>query len=120
VRWWISLRWKLTYSLADAEVVAMIHDPPRAPGWLVRAYPSHLHINLLPRLQGQGCGRHLLAAWCSRAKELGSAGFHLGVSSTNSPALNFYKALGWQRLISPEVEQTEDVLWFGKIAATTF
>ena len=37
-----------------------IHHPPVPPPEVLAEYPAHLHVNLLPRAQGQGAGRHLL------------------------------------------------------------
>src|SRR3546814_10812782 len=40
-----------------------LHHPLRMPDIVLRDYPSHLHINLLPRLQGRGVGRRLIERW---------------------------------------------------------
>lgn len=61
-------------------------------------YPSHLHIDLLPRAQGRGLGREmmnvLLAALISRC----SPGVHLGMNLYNARAERFYKQLGFHEL----------------------
>jgi ribosomal protein S18 acetylase RimI-like enzyme len=62
------------------------------------AYPSHLHIDLLPRAQGRGHGRRMLAQLMDRLRALGSPGAHLGVSPRNSRALGFYHHLGFREL----------------------
>ena len=62
-------------------------------------YPSHLHIDLLPRARGHGFGRRMMEQVMSRLRELGSPGAHLGVSTFNVPALGFYQRLGFQELI---------------------
>ena len=41
---------------ADADCVNLIHAPPQMPPDVIAAYPAHLHIDLLPRLQGRGFG----------------------------------------------------------------
>ena len=43
-------------------------------------YPSHLHIDLLPRAQGRGFGRRMLGEVMDRLRACGSPGAHLGVS----------------------------------------
>src|SRR5262249_48563761 len=48
-------RWTPDQSLAH-----IIHHPLRTPDELAARYPSHLHINLLPRLQARGYGRQLI------------------------------------------------------------
>ena len=55
----------------------MIRHPARAPQAIVAAYPSHVHRNLLPRLQGRGVGTGLLAMWIGCAHEHGSRAFVL-------------------------------------------
>ena len=62
------------------------------------AYPSHLHIDLLPRAQGRGYGRRMIAQVLARLHERGSAGAHLGVSTLNAPARAFYAHIGFRGL----------------------
>lgn len=61
-------------------------------------YPSHLHIDLLPRVQGQGHGRRMIEQLLARLRRLGSPGVHLGMSVSNSPAYGFYRQLGFTEL----------------------
>ncbi len=61
-------------------------------------YPSHLHIDLLPRAQGRGFGRRMLEQVMRRLRERGSPGAHLGVSMANVPAFGFYQRLGFREL----------------------
>jgi ribosomal protein S18 acetylase RimI-like enzyme len=61
-------------------------------------YPSHLHIDLLPRAQGRGYGRRLLEQVMERLRQGGAPGAHLGVSMLNEPAFGFYQRLGFQEL----------------------
>ncbi len=62
-------------------------------------YPSHLHIDLLPRAQGRGFGRRMLEQVLDNLRCSGSPGAHLGVSTLNLPALGFYQRLGFHELI---------------------
>lgn len=62
-------------------------------------YPSHLHIDLLPRAQGLGYGRRLLEAVMKTLRERGSPGAHLGVSVMNTRAFGFYEKLGFRELV---------------------
>ncbi|MEG3177699.1 GNAT family N-acetyltransferase [Sphingomonas sp. RB3P16] len=96
----------------DVHAWRTIHDPHRAPDWLLEHYPSHLHINLLPRVQGGGYGGRLLRAWTEQARALGSTGFHLGVSSENTRAVRFYGRQGLTRLL-PNDEVDDAAIWFG-------
>ena len=61
-------------------------------------YPSHLHIDLLPRAQGKGLGRSMIEQLIERLGAGGSPGVHLGVSTRNTRAQAFYQRLGFQEL----------------------
>jgi ribosomal protein S18 acetylase RimI-like enzyme len=62
-------------------------------------YPSHLHIDLLPRAQGQGYGRRMVEQIMDRLRVRGSPGAHLGVSTRNTRAQGFYRRLGFSQLV---------------------
>lgn len=61
-------------------------------------FPSHLHIDLLPRAQGRGFGRTMLEQVMEKLRRGGSPGAHLGVSSLNEPAIGFYRHLGFREI----------------------
>ena len=61
-------------------------------------YPSHLHIDLLPRAQGQGFGSKMMQHLLDLLREGGSPGVHLGMSSVNKRAYDFYLKLGFVEL----------------------
>jgi len=100
--WWPALRrryadtaevpsWKRTRDQWDAYY---IHHPPPNPQAVVDAAPAHLHIDLLPRLQGRGVGKALMDAWLAR---IGGRA-HLGCQAENHRALRFYDRYGFRRL----------------------
>jgi ribosomal protein S18 acetylase RimI-like enzyme len=62
------------------------------------AYPSHMHIDLLERARGRGVGRRMIEQLMDELRRHGSAGAHLAVSAQNTPALGFYKRLGFHEL----------------------
>ena len=62
-------------------------------------YPSHLHIDLLPRAQGRGFGRAMIERNIAALRRRGSPGAHLCVSALNTRALAFYTRLGFHELI---------------------
>lgn len=62
--------------------------------WIAE-YPAHLHIDLLPEIQGKGCGRALMDTLFSALASRGCPGLHLGVSAANKRAISFYKHLGF-------------------------
>jgi len=100
--WWPALRpryadtadtpsWQRTREQWDAYA---IHHPPAIPQPVVDAAKAHLHIDLLPRLQGQGVGKRLLDRWLPTVG--GRA--HLGCQAPNLRAQRFYEVYGWRRL----------------------
>ena len=73
------------------------------PDELARGFPSHLHINLVPRLQGQGIGRQLIATVISALRDQGSHGLHLHVRHGNQRAAGFYRHVGFAELPADDV-----------------
>lgn len=61
-------------------------------------YPSHLHIDLLPRVQGRGHGRRMMERLMEMLRGGGSPGVHLGVSARNARARGFYGRQGFREL----------------------
>lgn len=76
-------------------------------------YPSHLHIDLLPRMQGKGIGPKMLEEVMERLREAGSPGAHLGVSEVNERAHGFYRRLGFEELVRVG-EGKDRVIYMGK------
>jgi ribosomal protein S18 acetylase RimI-like enzyme len=102
--WWPALRRRHPEYRTDGDaafddlLIALMHSPARTPPRLVAAYPSHLHIDLLPRLQGQGWGRRLIDTLVQRLRATGSHGVHLGVATANTNAQAFYRTVGFTKL----------------------
>ncbi len=67
-------------------------------------YPAHLHIDLLPELQGQGFGRRLIDTLRSALADRGVPGVHLGMDAANIGARAFYDRLGFHELPSSRPE----------------
>lgn len=87
-------------SPTDAPIVAMGVDPERMLVPEVDEYPAHLHIDLLPELQGQGCGRALIDTLRAELARRGIPGLHLTMDPANLPARAFYDRLGFVELPS--------------------
>jgi ribosomal protein S18 acetylase RimI-like enzyme len=79
----------------DQRAAGFIHSPPTAPAELAADYPSHLHVNLVPRLQSQGVGRQLINTQVRALREQGSVGVHFFVRPANERAVGFYRHLGF-------------------------
>jgi ribosomal protein S18 acetylase RimI-like enzyme len=101
--WWPALR--VTYpepdpgaSLSAPEQYAIsdIHHPWTTEDDLASGFPSHLHIDLLPRLQRRGIGRQMMATITTSMRERGSRGVHLLVGQGNRRAAGFYRHLGFR------------------------
>jgi GNAT superfamily N-acetyltransferase len=61
-------------------------------------FPAHCHIDLLPRAQGRGLGRALMARLIAALAAKGVPGLHLGAAARNTHALGFYHRLGFTAL----------------------
>jgi ribosomal protein S18 acetylase RimI-like enzyme len=96
----------------DETASYLIHHPLRAPDELVGPFPSHLHINLLPRLQGTGVGATLISRWLNHMHARGSRGVHFAVSRANDRALRFYRKYGFAELALHGGPRNPPV-WFG-------
>jgi ribosomal protein S18 acetylase RimI-like enzyme len=90
------------------EVYHLYHSPDYFCPEPYDEYPSHLHIDLLPRAQGQGHGRRLIEQLLDRLVAGGSPGVHLGMSAINDAAYGFYRSLGFQELV-----RHEDAIYMG-------
>lgn len=91
---------------------AMIHHPVQTPADVVRDYPAHLHLNILPRLQRQGVGPMLLDVWLSLASEQGVNAVHVGVNYANAGALRFWARQGFQVLAT--ANKIPRTIWMGR------
>jgi len=119
--WWPSLRKIYTNPQgdpsswnADEKYAASIHHPSYVPAAIVETFPAHIHMNLLPRLQGQGVGTALLNRWLKNAREAGVTAVHLGASPDNHGALRFWGSRGFVRLEPPLVDASDPTAWFGQ------
>ena len=65
-------------------------------------YPAHLHIDLLPEVQGRGWGRRLIDTLVAALREQGVTGLHLATSTDNTGAMAFYPRVGFSPLPSHE------------------
>jgi ribosomal protein S18 acetylase RimI-like enzyme len=104
--WWPALRARypdlgqVTDTVSELERLCLraIHEPFTTDPGLVSRYPSHLHIDLLPRLQGRGYGRRLIETLLAALGAGGSSGVHLHVGRANERAADFYRHVGMTEL----------------------
>ncbi|MFH8249189.1 GNAT family N-acetyltransferase [Microbacterium sp. B2969] len=102
--WWpqFAERWPkpaAEHSRQDGILLYAYGRRPRAEPFS-QGFPAHLHIDLLPELQGQGFGRRLIDTLIAALREGGVTGLHLVASSGNTGALVFYPRLGFSPLPS--------------------
>lgn len=111
--WWPALRARYPERTGEAAtgafddlLVALIHHRHHAADDVVARYPSHLHIDLLPSVQGGGWGRRLLERLLDELRARGSGGVHLGVAVANERAIGFYEHMGFVELQHDPVTRT--------------
>jgi GNAT superfamily N-acetyltransferase len=80
------------------QVYQCYHNPDYFCPEPYKDFPSHLHIDLLPRAQRLGYGRRMLDKVMDRMRQRGSRGAHLGVSAFNTAAFGFYQRIGFREL----------------------
>lgn len=84
----------------EAQLLEAGYHPERMLIAEVDEYPAHLHIDLLPEMQGQGLGRRLIDTLRAALAERGVAAVHLGMDAANTGARAFYDRLGFHELPS--------------------
>lgn len=111
--WWPALREQHpletgsgTGTPGDRALVRRLHEPVTTDPTLATAYPAHLHIDLMPRLQGQGWGRRLMDHLLDALAVAGARGVHLGVGAENAGAQAFYERLGFAEVSRDEGSRT--------------
>ena len=88
-----------------------IHHPERPPQQVVEAFPAHLHLNLLARIQGRGAGTLLFSAWMARASQQGARAMHVGINRANARAVRFWSKQGFAQL--PLQDGASRTIWMG-------
>lgn len=79
---------------AQAVLVRRIHAGYEPPAFS-RDYPAHLHIDLLPALQGRGAGARLMQQFLDLLRQRGCPAVHLVVNAANTRAVAFYEKFGF-------------------------
>jgi GNAT superfamily N-acetyltransferase len=86
----------------EKEIIRDIHERKypveTSEQQLLKDYPAHLHIDLLPVIQGKGQGRVLIDKLFDELAQKGVSGLHLGVDSSNQGAVAFYQKMGFSVL----------------------
>jgi GNAT superfamily N-acetyltransferase len=90
-------------SLAERYAIHDVLRPFGAPPGVLDRFPSRLHVNLVPRMQGRGTGRRLVMALISSLRDHDSRGAHLLVARSNRRAIGFYRHIGFTELAATGV-----------------
>lgn len=118
IDWWPSLRNKyrkpdekmrLSWS-ADERRSEMIHVPEITPKQITRTFPAHIHMNLLPIVQGQGFGVKMFQKWSHDAAHSGITRIHIGANAKNTRALHFWRNQGFTDIDIPNTR----TVWMGR------
>jgi GNAT superfamily N-acetyltransferase len=119
--WWPALRQRHAMP-AEADAAAwtpdqrravMIHRPPVTPPIVALSHPAHLHLNLLPCLQGHGIGTRLFDQWRSLARALGATALHVAVNRANIGAASFWRKMGFADMDLDGIPEGR-TLWQGR------
>ena len=120
--WWPELRARypeppadLSEWSADQAASGMFHRPSRVPPEVSERHPSHLHLNLMPRMQRLGLGGRLLERWLVVASSQGVRKVHVGVGTANDRALRFWSSNGFEPLVLAGGEP--ETVWMGRTIA---
>lgn len=79
---------------AQAGLIRRVHEGYQPPHYS-REYPAHLHIDLLPILQGRGVGATLMRGFLELLRRRGCPAVHLVVNAANERAVAFYEKFGF-------------------------
>jgi GNAT superfamily N-acetyltransferase len=120
--WWPQLRKQYAIP-SEAEVSAwtddqrrifMIHRPAVAPVAVAGKFPTHLHLNLLPRLQRRGIGKRLFNEWLDVASKCGAGAMHVAINHANVGAQQFWSKMGFADL-RPDQSSAGRTIWKGRL-----
>ncbi|HEX6703239.1 MAG TPA: GNAT family N-acetyltransferase [Albitalea sp.] len=108
--WWQALRRRHPLPDPDderpqARLVRRAHVGVLTELPFIGSHPAHLHVDLLPRMQGQGWGAALMKTLLDARLGIG---VHLAVARQNQRAFRFYERQGFEVL-----EQTPWGCWMG-------
>lgn len=109
-QWWPQRRaGREPRTAADRWLLPAADDPERMLSDWIGDYPAHLHIDLLPQVQGKGAGRSLIDSASVVLRDRGAPGVHVVASLANAGAQAFYPRVGFV-----ELERDGDSVTWGR------
>jgi len=88
----------------EAAITRLAFRPERMLRRGTEQHPAHLHIDLVPALQGRGLGRALVKTLLAELARRDIRGVHLGMDPANLDAREFYRRLGFVELAGHSLE----------------
>lgn len=82
----------------EEEMIALHHNPEHMLQPELADHPAHLHIDLLPQVQGRGHGRGLMETMYGALAAAGAPALHVSATAANRPAVRFYRRLGFYEI----------------------
>ena len=121
LEWWPALRTQYADPMGsdpsawspDQRLAAQIHRPGRTPPSMMKRFPAHLHLDLLPRMRGKGAATALLEACFARVKQSGVNAVMLGASRANDRGVRFWRRSGFVEIDSRNLEP-DGTIWMGR------
>ena len=86
------------HSAAERSFIELIQHPITVDEDIVKHYPAHFHMNVLPEFQELGYRRKLTETLWDSLKNKGVAGVHMGFATDKVGAFAFYQAMGYVKL----------------------
>lgn len=86
------------HSAAERSFIELIQQPITVDEDIVKHYPAHFHMNVLPGFQDRGYRRKLTETLWDSLKDKGVAGVHMGFAADKVGAFAFYQAMGYVQL----------------------
>jgi ribosomal protein S18 acetylase RimI-like enzyme len=99
----------------DEQIYHEIHHPDIKSYQALEPYPSHLHVDLLPRAQGQGNGTRMMNTLLEALKARRSRAVSLAMHPENKRAFTFYQKMGFHVIEGAELPR--DTLYLGLVFA---
>lgn len=97
----------------DQMRIDRMHSPRLIDREISERYPAHLHMNLLPSIQGRGIGTALLHKWLSIVIKDGDRGVHVGANPKNTDGIAFWQRSGFET-IKTGPKKTPQTGWLGR------
>ncbi|KAF2456844.1 hypothetical protein BDY21DRAFT_286731, partial [Lineolata rhizophorae] len=80
----------------EDSLLRILYSPEKDTPELIKTYPAHFHIDILPPFQRKGFGSILMQTLLRHLKDSGVRGVHLNMVASNEGAKVFYSKKGFK------------------------